>query len=325
MANQLGAGQLPATTITRPVDGTGGIVTLQGFIDDSGEGDAPGDPVFVLGGLISSVERWTAFSKEWRAALDDAPSIDYFKMAEAANLSAKGQFDRRLGWTEAKRDTKLKLLTGVIVRHIELKVNCSVDKAAFAKYARGLAVPQRTSIINKPYAIAFQHIILATTAAVSLAYKIPHSCDFIFDEQGKIGQDAVAIWDVMNELVKANAAQGLRRLGKRPVFADDKLFLPLQAADLYAWHVRRALSGSVLHSTQRKVIHDLEAVRTITRRVDEERLKSFREHIERGAAIFAARNPNIELVGYQGTVGQQRAARVAARVANKGRNSRSGA
>lgn len=107
-------------------------MAFQGFIDDSGEGDAPGDPVFVLGGFISSAERWASFSKEWRGALDDTPSIDYFKMAEAANFSANGQFARRLGWTEAKRDAKLELLTGVIVRHVELKVNCSVDKAAFA-------------------------------------------------------------------------------------------------------------------------------------------------------------------------------------------------
>jgi hypothetical protein len=124
-------------------------VAVQGFIDDSGEGDAPNDPVFVLGGFISDVERWAAFSKEWRGALDGPPSIDYFKMAEAANLSANGQFARRLGWTEAKRDAKLELLNGIIVRHVELKVNCSVDKAAFAKYARSLSVPQRTSIINK--------------------------------------------------------------------------------------------------------------------------------------------------------------------------------
>jgi hypothetical protein len=219
------------------------MMAVQGFIDDSGEGDAPGDPVFVLGGFISSAERWVDFSKEWRSALDDPPSIEYFKMAEAANLSAKGQFARRLGWTEAKRDAKLEILTGIIVRYAELKVNCSVDKVAFVKYARSLAVPQRTSTINKPYAIAFQHIVVAT-ASVFLTYDIHPPCDFIFDEQGKIGQDAVTMWDILKELVEANPAQGRPdfKLGERPVFANDKQFLPLQAADLYAWHVRRSLS-----------------------------------------------------------------------------------
>jgi hypothetical protein len=302
-------------------------VALQGFIDDSGEGDAPGDPVFVLGGLISSAKKWEAFSREWRGALDDPPSIQYFKMAEAANFSAKGQFARRLGWTEAKRDVKLELLTGVIVRHVELKVNCSVDKVAFAKYARSLAVPQRTSIINKPYAIAFQHIILAT-ASVFLTYEIDQPCDFTFDEQGKIGQNAVAMWDVLKQLVEVNAARGRPDFGphlcERPVFGNDRLFLPLQAADFYAWHVRRSLSpNKVLHSAPGKVMRDLEGVSTISRHVDEERLVSFRNRIETGARVFAAKNPNVELLGYQGTIAQQRAARVAARAGMKHKSNRS--
>jgi hypothetical protein len=34
--------------------------------------------------------------------------------------------------------------------------------------------------------------------------------------------------------------------------------------------------------------------------------------MERGAAVFAAMNPNVKLVGYQGTAAQQKAERVAA-------------
>ena len=55
---------------------------------------------------------------------------------------------------------------------------------AFVKYARSLAVPQRTSTINKPYAIAFQHIILGT-ASVFLTYQILPACDFISMSTGK--------------------------------------------------------------------------------------------------------------------------------------------
>jgi hypothetical protein len=72
-------------------------------------------------------------------------------------------------------------------------------------------------------------------------------------------------------------------------------------------------------------MRDLESVSTITRHVGERELASFRDHIERGAAAFAAQNPNIDLVGYQGTEAQQRAARVAARTVTKGSGNRSGA
>jgi uncharacterized protein DUF3800 len=136
------------------------------------------------------------------------------------------------------------------------------------------------------------------------------------------------MWDVMQQLAKVRAAQGKLdyrpHLGKRPVFADDKLFLPLQAADLYAWLVRRALSANGLRPAQRNLMRDLEAVSAITRHVDERRLKSFRNHIETGAAVFATQYPNIELLGYQGTEAQRRAARIAARTATKGKRDHSG-
>jgi hypothetical protein len=92
----------------------------------------------------------------------------------------------------------------------------------------------------------------------------------------------------------------------------------MQAADLYAWLVRRSLSANGLRPAQRNLMRGLAAVRTITRRVDERRLKSFRDHIERGAAVFAAQYPNLELVGYQGTEAQGRAARTVGRVVTEG-------
>ncbi len=200
-------------------------MALQGFIDDSGEGDFPRDPVFVLAGFVTTAERWAAFSKEWQAALDAPPAIAYFKMNEAAALTK--EFSRRRGWTEARRDAKVDLLTCVIVKYAELKVSCAVDKKAFARYARSVAVPNRTSIVDKPYAAAFHHIILAV-AGTFLAVGINQSCDFIFDEQGNIGQDAVAMWEGLKAVAKAHADKGrsnfLPFLGERPIFHNDKLF-----------------------------------------------------------------------------------------------------
>ena len=131
------------------------------------------------------------------------------------------------------------------------------------------------------------------------------------------------MWDILNQLVDVNAPQGgpdfrLGGLGERSVSGNDKLFLPLQAADLYAWHVRRSLSpNKVLHPASGMVMRDLEAIRTISRHVDEPRLVRFRNHMERGATQFAAKNPGVELVAYQGTAAQQRAARVAAQAGTK--------
>ena len=184
------------------------IVVLQAFIDDSGEGDDErADPVFVLAGFIADSTQWAAFSDEWKAALDTSPSIEYFKMREAANLSVDGQFARRLGWDEALRDEKVRQLAAIIPKHAMARIACTVDKAAFKTYAQSLAVLNRSSVIDKPYSIAFQHIILGA-AAVFLTYKIQQSCDFIFDEHGKVGQEAVELWDGLKILCQRFAELG---------------------------------------------------------------------------------------------------------------------
>jgi hypothetical protein len=77
------------------------------------------------------------------------------------------------------------------------------------------------------------------------------------------------------------------------------------------------LLNKVLHSASGKVMRDLESLRTISRHVDEQRLVRFRSHMEMGAAVFAAKNPDVELLAYQGTAAQQRAARVAAQAGTK--------
>jgi hypothetical protein len=45
-----------------------------------------------------------------------------------------------------------------------------------------------------------------------------------------------AAWDAL----KSSSSSGVRRrLGRRPEFDDDKVSMPLQAADLHAWWMRR--------------------------------------------------------------------------------------
>src|SRR6516162_5836912 len=91
------------------------------------------------------------FSREWRGALDEPHSIEYFKMAEAANLSAKGQFARRLGWTEAKRDAKLDMLTRIIVRHAARSIRWPLSNTPGASpslNARRLSTSLTPSLFN---------------------------------------------------------------------------------------------------------------------------------------------------------------------------------
>ena len=285
------------------------MVALQGFIDDSGEQELPNDPVFVLAGFITSAERWASFSQEWQAALDAAPSIRFFKMNQA--ITCTGEFR---GWTKAGAGKKVEILTAIIPRYAETRVQCVIDKKAFAKYVRTIRAPKRLPVLDKPYALAFQHIIMAT-ATTFLAWEFNNTCDFIFDQQGKIGEDAVRVWDGLQLTIEANAAAGRLDyrpfIGERPIFRDDKKFLPLQAADLYAWHVRRDYADSeIIEMPPRPAMRALRNMSTIQRYIDEQELKRFREYIDRRAEPLIARNPHVPLFGYAGTQKQQARARV---------------
>jgi hypothetical protein len=60
--------------------------------------------------------------------------------------------------------------------------------------------------------------------------------DYVFDNQGAIGAEA-AIW---YEHIKSWQKPEITAvMGSSPKFEDDKLVLPLQAADMLAWHMRR--------------------------------------------------------------------------------------
>jgi hypothetical protein len=70
-----------------------------------------------------------------------------------------------------------------------------------------------------------------------LEYGIPKvPLDFIFDEQGEVGNEARFFYRIIRDGQPA-AVRSI--LSKDPIFRDDKLVLPLQAADMLAWHVRR--------------------------------------------------------------------------------------
>ena len=87
---------------------------------------------------------------------------------------------------------------------------------------------------SKPYYFAFRAI------TVGLAQKqeemgFNEPIDFIFDEQTE-KRKTLDAWDYLKVSVTANVRQ---LLGDTPAYKDDEKTLPLQAADLYAWWVRR--------------------------------------------------------------------------------------
>lgn len=201
---------------------------LQAYLDDSGS--EPEAPNFVLAGFLANVGQWKRFSNAWKLKLEAEPAIDYFKMHEA--MSLRGEFQ---GMPSSLRDQKVFDLAQTAHDHIEARIDCVMPRLEFEEWVRPNApIPE----MRDPYFTCFYALVMNVNSLHKRIGLRDLSLDFIFDEQGDVGKQAVGWWDAMKALVPP----GRRALlGNPPIFRNDRKFLPLQAADLYAWIIRDRL------------------------------------------------------------------------------------
>ena len=208
---------------------------LQGYFDDSGSHG--GDGLYVIGGFLAPDVSWARFIAEWQQALAKEPAIDYFKMSEA--ISLRGQFER---WPAALRDQRVFELAEVTEKHAVARISAMVYKQDFDAHIKG-ASPWRE--LDSPYFLLYNQIVVLTINFIRELGKrsldiSEAKLEFIFDDQGSLGKDAVSWWEVLKQ---ALAPEHVQLLVQQPSFGSDKRQLPLQAADLLAWSVRHVIGG----------------------------------------------------------------------------------
>jgi hypothetical protein len=201
------------------------------YVDDSGS--EPQGQIFYLGGFLTDVERWAAFSNEWDLALALTPSLDYFKMSEAAGF--REQFSRDRGWNTSNRDERLATFAHIINKYAILRVSASIRHDLFEKYLLSLPAIERNLAVDAPYVTLAMHFMSGATV---FAYEggIREPIDFIFDEQVGFKEEIRDRWPVYKRLYQltARGRELAPLLGAEPTFLDEKDRKPLQAADLYA-------------------------------------------------------------------------------------------
>jgi Protein of unknown function (DUF3800) len=201
------------------------LAFLQAFIDDSASEVA--DQRLVMAGYVNGAEIWASFADAWAKELKAPPSIKYLKMVEANNLR-----DQFKGWPAEDRDEKLRRLAQTI-RHFGpiLSFDFSISRRTYYQEVRPVA-PR--GIGNPYFPCAFS--VVSGVSRFFHDREIRAPIDFIFDEQLGVSDDI----DFFFEYMRAHLPKGARNLiNGRPIFRDDQLFLPLQAADMLAWHIRR--------------------------------------------------------------------------------------
>ena len=297
------------------------VVLVDPQLAADASGNEPQSPIFVFGGLIAPAAKWADFSAAWQAALDEPPKIEYFKMSEAANMG--GQFSKRRGWTEAKRDDRVVTMTRIARDHASVRVSAWIRRADFDTHILSLPAPVRHLGMDNPYVMLLNQMVLAI-ATFGDQHGIKSPCDYIFDSEESFDEEVFSAWPNIKWLLKFTARSDIAKfVGERPIFRDDKDFLPLQAADLYAWQVRNLIiknnqiPNQTIEVPANRILRMFDRVPHINREFPTDEVLRLREYLLKQRDLFAKNHPHIQLLGPYADPKERRRAHKQARKARK--------
>lgn len=207
---------------------------LKAFIDDSGNDGK--SPVFVLAGFVASAEAWETFSSDWGSALNPEGSFQMgvLKMADVYRNRVRGS--RYYGLSDAERDARLKSLIQIVNRHAMHGIVSVVPYELYNRIIRGNFNLQSTTALDRPYFLSFFGV-MARLFQITQSLKLDDKIDFIFDTQESESKALLrSEYDRFISLAPDNIAS---LSGGYPSFQNDEEALPLQAADMLAWHIRK--------------------------------------------------------------------------------------
>lgn len=236
-----------------------GLLVLQVYIDDSQK--VLGRKRLFMAGYINSIPAWDEFTYDWEACLAAKRRIEYFKSTEANGM--RGQFK---GWGKLDRDIKVQRLASVISRSNPWSFHVSIDLKSFKEAFHKKGVPWG---FRQPYWLAFEAAI-GKVPEIANYLDVDGPVDFIFDSQNQIHRSASALWECVKESQPDDVKS---RLGEMPIFRDDKDVLPLQAADMLAWHVQREFRFGELNPKLTVSESIIQSGRHFTVDIDDERLR----------------------------------------------------
>ncbi len=201
--------------------GSAGLAFLRAFADDSAA--QTGDKRLFYSGYLHRADAWADFSEAWDFELHQWPAIEYFK-------ASGDQFN---GWDASIRDAKIAKLARVI-RHFEpISFQFSLNRKLFEDELKPVS----------PYGLGRPHLVGCFAVVAGITQMAPElgidtPIEFIFDQQDGVDADVKILFSGMLDSLSPEAR---KLVAGDPWFKDDrdKQFMPLQAADMLAWHVRR--------------------------------------------------------------------------------------
>jgi hypothetical protein len=110
-------------------------------------------------------------------------------------------------------------------------------------------------------------------------------------------------WPQFKSLIENQTRSDVKRIvGSPPIFRNEMEFLPLQAADLYAWQVRNhyvenhRVENQTIEIPPNRVLRSLGTMPSIFRHYDEPEFQRLQAHLLRIGEQFAQDHPDVPLI-----------------------------
>jgi hypothetical protein len=197
------------------------LAFLRAFIDDSVA--QQGDKRLFYAGYLHRADAWAEFSERWDWELRQWPAIEYFK-------GSGDQFD---GWDAPLREAKIAKMADIIQMLEPYSFHFSLNRKLFEEILKPVS----------PYGFGRPHFqacfaVMGGVARQAATMGITTPIEFIFDQQDGVDDDVRFFF---SEMIAALQPEVRALISDVPRFKSDrdKQFMPLQAADMLAWHVRR--------------------------------------------------------------------------------------
>jgi Protein of unknown function (DUF3800) len=207
------------------------MAMLAAYFDEAGS--EPDSPVCFYQGFVSTAEKWKRFSDQWEVLAAKAPETPNFHMVRAWRLKGTETYwgTGTDGQLERRRDRKLMNFTTLIKKHAEQRIHCGLDWRSYEKHLKGKLPPE----FDTPLFIGFANV-LRELVKWHKGAKCESRIDLIFDDQNRIRNHATAWYAAIVDKIDPHAANVF---SGPPTFRDDNDILPLKAADMYGWLMRR--------------------------------------------------------------------------------------
>lgn len=195
---------------------------LKGFFDDS---TADKEGVLVLAGYIARADGWDAYTKVCEDLINRTPLLEEFKMQELA--------DSNEGKEWAKWLYRQAIEPNILGR---VAVICPIQeiKEAVSSFHWPSNIYNK-EFFSDPYFLTWKGIVSAINQE-RIDAKVIDPIELVFDKQNHQENEILRAW---LDFAQTATPEDINLVGGMPIFGDSKKILPLQAADQYAWWVRK--------------------------------------------------------------------------------------